>query len=361
MKKAAKASGAEIVEVVCGPKSSLAKTTAAITLARSKMVEGEANETVSKKVALLLYMRAKTHVKNCAWTKAVKDLEASVAASTTVHTYAAALNELGTLHYLKGDFERGYGYLQQSLELVPRCTNTLIKVACYHIDREDKEAGKAVYDDILAKEGENLDVVFHLGLMYFMEDKFDEANAMFEKSTTLSPDFALGHMHKGVSLFRQGKVEEACASLEHAALLMPDSPEIRNILGELYRESAERNPQNIEKAMAEFETALKIDPKYPDAFINKVLMDPANYQQGMPNADVIVGKLKEAIAMDDQCQMAYIQLAGFYLRMGQIDQVDTLYAQVLELARTQKEMVQVFLMKDSNRAQYDAMKEIGPM
>jgi tetratricopeptide (TPR) repeat protein len=83
MKKAAKASGAEIVEVVCGPKSSLAKTTAAITLARSKMVEGEANETVSKKVALLLYMRAKTHVKNCAWTKAVKDLEASVAASTT--------------------------------------------------------------------------------------------------------------------------------------------------------------------------------------------------------------------------------------------------------------------------------------
>ncbi len=45
-----------------------------------------------------------------------------------VHIHAAALNELGTLTYLKGDFELGYSYYQKSLAIVPRCTNTLIKV-----------------------------------------------------------------------------------------------------------------------------------------------------------------------------------------------------------------------------------------
>jgi lipoprotein NlpI len=170
----------------------------------------------------------------------------------------------------------------------------------------------------LANDGDlnalgKLDVNFHLGLMYFMEENFEKANEMFDICTDLSPAFALGHMHKGVSLYRLGKVLEALSCVETAQQLKPDSPEINNILGELYRES-----ESWQKAVDQFGLALKHDPAYPDAFVNQVLLDPSNLQ-GDPN--VLVGKLRAAIKMDDQCQMAYIHLASFYLRMGNMSEV----------------------------------------
>jgi tetratricopeptide (TPR) repeat protein len=80
MKKAAKAKGEDIVEVPnMASTSSIPQLTAAITLARSK---GE-SEAVSKKVALLYYLRSKAHIKRNGWEEAKKDLEASIAASTT--------------------------------------------------------------------------------------------------------------------------------------------------------------------------------------------------------------------------------------------------------------------------------------
>jgi tetratricopeptide (TPR) repeat protein len=69
-----------------------------------------------------------------------------------------------------------------------------------------------------------------LGIQYYGQQQYPEAEEAFRKATEYAPDQALAYNNLGSALNAQGKWDEAIAVLEHALALDPDLAIARNNL-----------------------------------------------------------------------------------------------------------------------------------
>jgi len=66
--------------------------------------------------------------------------------------------------------------------------------------------------------------IFYLGLMYFKQQKYDEANAAFRQALAIKPDLANAWFQMGSGYFQQKKYKEAADAYKKYADLMPEDP-----------------------------------------------------------------------------------------------------------------------------------------
>lgn len=121
----------------------------------------------------------------------------------------------------------------------------------------------------------------------------------------------------------------------------------------------------MEEARAQFEKAIKLEPKNPTPYVNSAMAilntPPPNGQ--MPDAQAVMNHLETAIKVDPQFMAAYIQLGQ--LKLGTATDLESarkvieLYDQALSNCRAPEEIKEVCSMRLLAVAQVDAANVLG--
>ncbi len=104
-------------------------------------------------------------------------------------------------------------------------------------------------------------IYYMYGQMALKRDEVESARDQFMKATQTRPDYAEAWNNLGVCWIIAKKADEAIEALNKALEIEPTLLEARVNLGSAWRIS--RDPQKAEKAKAEYERAMKQDPRNP--------------------------------------------------------------------------------------------------
>jgi tetratricopeptide (TPR) repeat protein len=118
-----------------------------------------------------------------------------------------AYNDLGYVHYTKGNYDKAIDDLNRAIELNPG----LIQA---HVN---------------------------LGLTLAAQKKFKESKEQFRTAIKLNPDYMLGHYNLGIVLASLGNYDEAISEFEKAIDISPDFPEPHIALAFAYESKGDNN------------------------------------------------------------------------------------------------------------------------
>jgi len=90
-------------------------------------------------------------------------------------------------------------------------------------------------------EPDDQKIHYNLGLLYFEQGKYNEAEKAYKTGLKLKPKFAPGHDALGILYLGQKKYEEAENEFKKAFQLDPNLPANHNNLGLLYFFSGENS------------------------------------------------------------------------------------------------------------------------
>jgi len=141
--------------------------------------------------------------------------------------------------------------------------------------------------------------LYHLGLLYLQQSKFDDAARLFRRAINVDRNSAEAHHHLAIALIGLGRVEEAIQRYEKALTIRPDLAETHNNLGH-----ALQTLGRIQEAIAHYEKALVIRPAYAEAGNN------------LGNTLVALGRPEEAIAHYEQALAINPKYAEAYNNLG---------------------------------------------
>ena len=119
-----------------------------------------------------------------------------------------------------------------------------------------------------AKQGDN----------FFMEGRYAEAIASYEKALKIHPEMADTWNNRGVVLTKLQKYDDAIASYDRALQVRPEYPDAWNNRGVCLLEL-----QQYQEAIVSYEQAIKVKPDYADAWNNRgvSLAKLQNYQEAV--------------------------------------------------------------------------------
>ena len=130
------------------------------------------------------------------------------------------------------------------------------------------ESGKlaeaeVIYQGQLARNKNDIYGLYHMALIRFQQQRFDEGLTLTDRGIVAAPGFAQIWFARAMILQRLGQNEQALGCHDRAIQLSPDYKEpLLNsgvLLGELFRH---------QEALARFERLLKIDPNHQKALAN---------------------------------------------------------------------------------------------
>lgn len=108
------------------------------------------------------------------------------------------------------------------------------------------------------------------GMMALKKDEVENARTLFMQSVQQRPDYAEAWNNLGICWIIAKKPDEAIEALTKALEIEPTLLEARVNLGSAWRIS--KDPQKAEKSKAEFERALKQDPRNPAIHFNLAIL-----------------------------------------------------------------------------------------
>jgi adenylate cyclase len=116
---------------------------------------------------------------------------------------------------------------------------------------------RTVFKRLLKSEPNQPRLLLALGLTYFHEKNFEEAEKIFHKAFELYPDFSLVYSHLSIVYSWTGRCDEAAEYAEKAIKLDAESPMNWNAMGLRYGHDG-----NYEMALGHFLAAYALDPTY---------------------------------------------------------------------------------------------------
>ena len=175
---------------------------------------------------------------------------------------ADAFANLGLVQFEGGKYQAAVASCGKALELDPsnapaynNLGNVFLKLGSY------AEAEKN-YRKALEFEPEGVLAQSNLGFALSKQGRHEEAIDVLQPLVERHPDFAGAQARLAEALLSEGRMNEAFESIERSAVLEPDNPEFVKLRGDCLALQGKR-----EDAVKEYNHALKIAPKYGDAYI----------------------------------------------------------------------------------------------
>jgi tetratricopeptide (TPR) repeat protein len=168
-------------------------------------------------------------------------------------------------------------------------------------------------------EPENGDVHLNLSYLFGRQQKWDEATRAARKAVSLNPRSANAHVCLGVALregapsFLRALIDEIWKQAEEGVSL--GATEIADIVGLSSQEDLEKNRKaNLDEAIAEFRTALHLNPND----------DMAHYNLGFTlvmadNPDGGIAEYREALRLNPENAFAHNGLGSVFGNKGDLD------------------------------------------
>ena len=179
--------------------------------------------------------------------------------------FVPALNNLAYLYADKlNQPDKAYELARKARELQPGDSGVADTLGWVLYKKGDYQQALALFEESTAKLGENSDSQFHLGMAYYMMAQAEKARAAFQQALKGSADFAgKEEARRRLALLGdEGSVKLSTEQLESMLKQQPDDLLARLGLAEAYEKQ-----KSFAKAAAEYEQALKINPKLLSALI----------------------------------------------------------------------------------------------
>ncbi|XP_076377050.1 translocase of outer membrane 70 [Megalopta genalis] len=235
--------------------------------------------------------------------------------------------------------------------------NALVKRATLYMHLEDLDKCFEDFESAIKLDPDYGDIYLHKAQANLIMENIVEAKEDYEKVVELYPDFPIAFVHKCIVdyhygiLTRDGEMsEEALKTFEIAIEKFPDFAECYFLYAQLLSEM-----QNYQKADLYLDKALEKDPDNASAYVRKGLL------QLKWNGDVskAIEYIKQALELDNKCELAYETLATIEAQRGNLETSLKLIDEAVELARTTKELTNIFNLRDSVKTQLALKDKLG--
>ncbi|KAG5643987.1 hypothetical protein DXG03_009277 [Asterophora parasitica] len=254
---------------------------------------------------------------------------------------AEGLNLRGTFKFLTGDTPGAKADLLASLAVLPRFTQSLVKLASVNMEQGDPAGAFKCFEDAIKVDERDPDVYYHRGQVLFIMNEFTEAAENYTKSTELDDSFVFTHIQLAVAQYKSGNVANAMATFRRTLKAFPNRSEPQNYYGELLLDQ-----QRYEDAVEKFERASELESQ-------KSKSSPSH---GPPNVLPLVNKglalyqwkqdvgaaetcCLQALQVDPECEAAVATLAQLSLQQSKIVEAVGYFERQAELARSEPELV----------------------
>lgn len=251
---------------------------------------------------------------------------------------------------------------------------------------ENYAAAAADFTVLIGKEPSKGENYFYFGENYFGNNDLEGANSQYQKGTELNATYPLNYVGLGKVLLYKGKEADAKAMFFKAATLGANkNTEVMRKTAEAYINA---DNKNIEEAINQLNTAIKIDANNPenyilmgDALLEKnptdgsgpiknyhkaselnpkstkgILREGKLYQRGR-NYQLAIDFYKKALEIDATFAPAYRELAEVYMSAGRNKDAIEYWKKYLELNNSNDARYRYFTALYNNKQYVDAVNE----
>lgn len=200
------------------------------------------------------------------------------------------LNE-GNAAMTRGEFNQAAEIYTKALELLPNEPIFLMNRGAAHLSAGQKELALTDLNqalslsDSLEKKGA-AQLNFNLGTLYQMKGDYMKSLEMFNKAIELDPGVATFYLNRGNTYRLQGKNDLALADYNKSIETSPNAMAFYN------RATVALSNRDYPKAIADYNTAIELDPKFSEALHNRGL---AHMQNG--SIDLAIDDFTKAIGI----------------------------------------------------------------
>jgi tetratricopeptide (TPR) repeat protein/glycosyltransferase involved in cell wall biosynthesis len=184
--------------------------------------------------------------------------------------YAAAHSNLGVVKQQSGQLTEAIAHYRQALEIDPNLGETASNLGSALAEAGDKEGAIAQYQRALSLNPNCAEALVNLGLLREEQGDVAEACSLYEQAIAVNPDCAVAYLNLGIALEERGKETGA----------------------------------NYDRAIANYQRAIDLDPNYVDALHN------------LGYASIRQGRIADAIAYYDRAMAVQPDLAETLIGLG---------------------------------------------
>jgi tetratricopeptide (TPR) repeat protein len=195
----------------------------------------------------------------------VKARDAYEKVLATNSEFVPALNNLAYLYADKlNELDKAYELARKARDLQPEEASIADTFGWVLFKKGDYQQALSLFQESSGKLGQSPDVQFHLGMASYMMGQAEKARAAFQQALKGGADFAgKEEAQRRLALLGDAtSVELSNEQLESMLKQQPEDPLARLRLGESYEKE-----KAFAKASAEYEHALKVNPKLLSALI----------------------------------------------------------------------------------------------
>ncbi|KAJ3864331.1 ADP/ATP carrier receptor [Lentinula novae-zelandiae] len=262
-----------------------------------------------------------------------------------------ALNLRGTYKFLIGDVEGAKDDLNESIQLVPSFTQSLVKIASVYMEQGQTDKAFECFEEAIKHNPEDPDIYYHRGQVLFIMNKFDDAAKNYTKSTELDDNFVFSHIQLAVAQYKAGNLANAMAQFRRTMKTFPQRSEPLNYYGELLLDQ-----QRYQDAIEKFDKAVEIEKsKNPQNVLPLVNKGLTLFQMDQ-NIGAAERCCNEALRIDPECEAAVATLAQLSLQQGLVDTAIKYFEKSAELARTEQELAGALTYQYATKAQIEFAK-----
>ncbi|HEX8398226.1 MAG TPA: tetratricopeptide repeat protein [Pyrinomonadaceae bacterium] len=305
----------------------------------------------------------------------LRDADAVAAARRAIELekHPLAYYFLGVLYSDLGQSEEAAEALRQAVALDDKFAE-----AFYYLGISERRRGKtenaiAALRQAVRLAPDNFDFNKELGSTLIDNAQYDEAAAPLKKASSLRPKDLEAKAGLGLALFESGKYEEGISVLMDADRLQPGNPVVNMFLNvsrarqqgfaqiEEMKRYAKENPQDV-KVRVQLLQILGYAKRLPEAeqYIAEALQMKPKDVDLYGHIGVVymsAGKLDKAFEIFQKSlavqpnPTAYLNLAGYYAKRGQIEEAVKAYDKVLELKPDSPNVMKLYadLLRDSGK------------
>ncbi|XP_025425976.1 mitochondrial import receptor subunit TOM70 [Sipha flava] len=274
---------------------------------------------------------------------------------------ALTLNLLATFSILRGNYAYGIEHLSTVIETpgVPNklVVNSLIKRAAVHHQQEQVEKS---FEDLKKAENispNNSEVFHHRAQIYLLEMNSEKAVEEFKRAVELNPKFVLSSVQCCYAQYLHAKqmsneldAEKYLRKLKEFVIKHPDHAESYTLYAQALSEKGA-----YEEADSLFKKVHEIYPDNATFLVHRALV-VLSWKSSINEAFEF---LEQALKIDPKCDYAYETLGTLYIQTGKLNEAVKCLEKAIHLAKSEKELLHIFSLRDSARAQLGVVERLG--
>jgi mitochondrial import receptor subunit TOM70 len=287
-------------------------------------------------------------------------VDSTSATTNTENIYARLLEWTGMVRHWHYELDSAIECYKKCSTIEPDNPILLVKQAGVQLDATNHDTALELFEQALTIDVNCVDALLHRSNLHLMQSKTQLAQSDLEQCIKIRPNYVMARLRLA-TIIATTDGDAAMKQLDLAEYSDPISSEVQSYRGEVYFAQGD-----MDKAVEQFEKAIKLEPQNPTPYVNAamaILNTPLSPSNSIPDTTRVITLLETAVSIDPQFTAAYIHLGQIKLGTAQnlsaAKDVIDLYNRALDNCRTPEEVKELCGMRTLAIAQVEAATQLN--